>query len=179
MSDATAIHELARGLAKAAGAIQRERYETDFKVRTKSASIDLVTEVDHACEALWCRNPHPYVDGLAAEAIRRLVRWLPESADPANFESRGECQIAAWMSIFGARNTGMRLSHPMGHQIGARWDIPHGVTSCIVLPVVMRFLAEETGGAQARIAEALGVSGGAEAALIPLGLASFTSERRD
>lgn len=46
------ILELARDLAARAGAIQRTRYETDLRVDTKSASIDLVTEVDRACEAL-------------------------------------------------------------------------------------------------------------------------------
>ncbi len=43
--------ELARRLAREAGAIQRERYETELVVDTKSAPIDLVTEVDKACEA--------------------------------------------------------------------------------------------------------------------------------
>jgi myo-inositol-1(or 4)-monophosphatase len=52
LSETTAIRELACRMARAAGAVQRERYETAFRVRTKSASIDLVTEVDHACEAL-------------------------------------------------------------------------------------------------------------------------------
>jgi myo-inositol-1(or 4)-monophosphatase len=47
-----ALRGLAERLARAAGAVQRERYETCFEIRTKSASIDLVTEVDHACEAL-------------------------------------------------------------------------------------------------------------------------------
>jgi myo-inositol-1(or 4)-monophosphatase len=52
MGEATAVLELAQRLAREAGAIQRERYETDFEIQTKSASIDLVTDVDHACEAL-------------------------------------------------------------------------------------------------------------------------------
>ncbi len=43
---------LARSLAERAGAIQRERYETALAIDTKSASIDLVTEVDRACELL-------------------------------------------------------------------------------------------------------------------------------
>ena len=46
------ILELAIRLARAAGEIQRERYETALTVTTKSASIDLVTEVDRACEDL-------------------------------------------------------------------------------------------------------------------------------
>jgi myo-inositol-1(or 4)-monophosphatase len=44
--------ELARALARRAGALQRERYETGLRIETKSASIDLVTEVDQACESL-------------------------------------------------------------------------------------------------------------------------------
>jgi myo-inositol-1(or 4)-monophosphatase len=47
-----AVLALAVRLALEAGAIQRERYETTFEVDTKSSSIDLVTEVDHACEEL-------------------------------------------------------------------------------------------------------------------------------
>jgi myo-inositol-1(or 4)-monophosphatase len=43
---------LAREVARRAGALQRERYETDLTIDSKSASIDLVTEVDRACEAL-------------------------------------------------------------------------------------------------------------------------------
>lgn len=60
MSESRTLRALAERLARAAGAIQRERYETAFSVRTKSAAIDLVTEVDHACEAL-------IVEGLSAE----------------------------------------------------------------------------------------------------------------
>jgi myo-inositol-1(or 4)-monophosphatase len=43
---------LAERLAREAGALQRERYESRLEIRTKSAAVDLVTEVDHACEAL-------------------------------------------------------------------------------------------------------------------------------
>jgi len=50
VSEVDEVLELARRLAREAGKIQRERYETSFEVRTKSTSIDLVTEVDHACE---------------------------------------------------------------------------------------------------------------------------------
>jgi myo-inositol-1(or 4)-monophosphatase len=51
-AELSSIRELAERLAREAGSVQRERYEGSFEVRTKSASIDLVTDVDHACEAL-------------------------------------------------------------------------------------------------------------------------------
>ena len=53
------VLDLAVDLATQAGAIQRARYETRLDVATKSASIDLVTEVDRECEAL-------IVEGLQA-----------------------------------------------------------------------------------------------------------------
>ena len=46
------VHAVAVELARAAGRVQRDRYETRHDVSTKSASIDLVTEVDRECEAL-------------------------------------------------------------------------------------------------------------------------------
>src|SRR5262249_58598275 len=60
VSDADAVLDLAVRLARAAGRLQRERYETRFEVRVKGTPLDLVTEVDHACEKL-------IVEGIAAE----------------------------------------------------------------------------------------------------------------
>lgn len=115
-----------------------------------------IKALDHAIEALWSARAHPVTDALAMEAIRKLRRHLRASLDPSNVTAREECFMAAWMSIFGAINVGMRLTHPLGHQIGARWDIPHGVTSCVVLPEAMRWLAPVTAPAQRKIAEAMG-----------------------
>ena len=119
-----------------------------------------IKAIDHAMEAVWSRTPHPYVDALALEAIRLFFTYLPRSRDRDDLEARAACQIAAWMSISGVGASGMRLSHFLGHQIGARMHIPHGVTSCILLPAVMRHLRPQTLAAQVRIATAMGVSTG-------------------
>jgi myo-inositol-1(or 4)-monophosphatase len=60
VSETQPVLELAVRLARAAGEIQRARYETGVEVRSKSTPINLVTEVDHACEEL-------IVSGIAAE----------------------------------------------------------------------------------------------------------------
>jgi len=53
VSDETSgVLDLARRLAREAGWLQRDRYGDELTIDTKSASIDLVTEVDRACEAL-------------------------------------------------------------------------------------------------------------------------------
>ena len=117
-----------------------------------------IKALDHALEAVWAIRPHPFADPLALEAIRLLFRYLPASRDPGDIEARGACQFAAWMAISAAGGAGMRLSHFLGHQIGARLHIPHGITSCILLPAVMRHLMPQTLEAQCRIAEAMGLS---------------------
>ncbi len=119
-----------------------------------------IKALDHAVEALLAVRPHPLTDLVAAEAIRRLRRSLPASlAEPFDAEARADCQLAAWFSILGLPSVGIRLSHLIGHQIGARWDIPHGVTSCITLPHAMRHLAPRTLEQQARVAAAFGLAG--------------------
>src|SRR5207244_988645 len=61
-----------------------------------------------------------------------------------------------WMSMAGVINVQVYLSHTLGHQIGARWDVPHGITSGITLPPVMRFVRRESPDAIVRVAGALG-----------------------
>ena len=101
--------------------------------------------LDHAVEAAYSIRHQPFVDALAAKAIRLLVDHLPASLTAegeTRVAHRGQCQIAAWCSLFGGFNTGLGVSHAMGHQIGPMWDVPHGVTSCITLPHAMAFMAE-------------------------------------
>jgi len=65
--------------------------------------------------------------------------------------------MGAWMSVFGMTNAGFGLSHALGHQIGPRWNVPHGVTSCITLPHAMRFMAGRAPDRFQPIAEAFGL----------------------
>ena len=55
-------------------------------------------------------------------------------------------------------NTRFGISHLLGHQIGPRWNVPHGVTSCITLPHAMRFMAEIAPERFAPIAEGFRVN---------------------
>lgn len=117
-----------------------------------------VKALDHALEAVWAIRPHPFADALALDGIRLLFENLPKGRDRQNIDARGACQVGAWMSISAASIAGMRLSHFLGHQIGARMHLPHGITSCILLPAVMRHLQSQTLDAQCRIAAVIGVN---------------------
>jgi alcohol dehydrogenase class IV len=130
-----------------------------------------VKSIDHACETVWGPRAHPFTDTLALEALRRLTAALPRTqAQPDDLDARLECQLAAWMSMAGVVNVQVYLSHTLGHQIGARWDVPHGITSGITLPPVMEFLTPRSPGAVARVAEVVGGADGLRALVAGLGL---------
>lgn len=114
--------------------------------------------LDHAVEGVWWPNCHPFLETLRLGAISDLRAHLAISRDPDALDARLACMHAAWKSIWGllsASSVGFRLSHPLGHQIGARWDVPHGVTSCIALPAAARFLHSRSADAQTKIAAAM------------------------
>ena len=83
------VLDLAKQLAREAGALQRERFETTFEIQTKSSSIDLVTEVDHACEraiieALESKRPGDGVlseEGHGREIAGCEWRWVIDPLD--------------------------------------------------------------------------------------------------
>src|ERR1700722_12179908 len=104
-----------------------------------------IRALDHAIECSYAIRHQPISDALAAKSIALFVEHLHASITTKGDEQlahRGHCQFASWYSIFGAMNTRFGLSHLLGHQIGPRWNVPHGITSCITLPNSMRFMAE-------------------------------------
>ena len=120
-----------------------------------------IRAVDHAVETVCSKSAMPFADALALEALRMLFEDLPTStSDREDLTSAAFCQVAAWMSFHAGTNVWVGLSHGIGHQLGARANVPHGVTSCIMLPRVMEYNRSVTGPQQRRIAEAMGIDTG-------------------
>jgi alcohol dehydrogenase len=119
-----------------------------------------IRALDHAVETLYSPAPHVISQTLAERAIEMIVTHLPPSIEgEANdiLPHREACQMAAWLAVFGVTNAGFGLSHVLGHQVGPRWNVPHGVTSAVMLPHAMRFMAEAAPSRFATIARALDV----------------------
>jgi myo-inositol-1(or 4)-monophosphatase len=89
VSEAAALLQLAEQMARTAGQIQRARYETALDIHTKTASIDLVTEVDRACEAvivetLRAQRPEDAVlaeEGSGDDRPGATWRWVIDPLD--------------------------------------------------------------------------------------------------
>ncbi|NMH96631.1 iron-containing alcohol dehydrogenase [Pseudonocardia acidicola] len=115
-----------------------------------------IKAVDHAVETLCSVTAQPITDALAGDSLRRMLRHLPAAvADADDLHASGQCQVAAWLSIFGLGNVRMGLSHGLGHQLGGRAGVPHGVTSCVLLPAVLEFNRDYTAPQQRLIAACL------------------------
>jgi alcohol dehydrogenase class IV len=71
------------------------------------------------------------------------MEYLPLSRSILeDLEVRQELQLAAWLSYFGPANTPMGLSHELGRRIGASYEVPHGITSCIILAPSLQVVKE-------------------------------------
>ena len=98
-----------------------------------------IRALDHAVEGFLYGGDHPITDVTGLEGARRLMEYLPLSRRaPEDLEVRLQLQLAAWLSYFGPANTPMGLSHELGRRIGASYEVPHGITSCITLAPSLR-----------------------------------------
>ena len=116
-----------------------------------------IRALDHAVEIYLSRAPTPVTDAACLHAVRLLFGNLRQSLDdPDDAEARLACQHAAWLSMIGVENVTLGLSHGIGHQIGARCGVPHGVTSCVMLPTVMAYMSDAMPERMADLARATG-----------------------
>ncbi len=111
-------------------------------------------------ETLCSVDANAYCDGLALHALRLFAEGLPRTkAAPGDLEARLACQQASWLAASTIGRVNYGASHGIGHALGAAADVPHGHTSCVMLPHVMRYNEAATRARQKTIAEALGRPG--------------------
>ena len=117
-----------------------------------------IRALDHAVEGVLYGGEHPVTDVTGLEGARRLTKYLPRSKEePDNLDLRSELQVAAWLAYFGPLNTPMGLSHELGRRIGASYEVPHGITSCITLaPTLDRMRDRVAEDRWERLKDALG-----------------------
>ncbi|MSP05348.1 MAG: maleylacetate reductase [Acetobacteraceae bacterium] len=120
-----------------------------------------IRSVDHCVEGFCSLEAHPYADAQALRGLILLVNGLRKvKADPADMQARMDCQLGSWLSMAPiASGVPMGASHGIGYVLGAVFDVPHGHTSCIMLPFVMKWNKPANATKQAEIAAALGSPG--------------------
>lgn len=115
----------------------------------------------HALEAFVSRRRNPFTDGLAADVMRAVVRWLPVAwSNPGDHAAREAMMLAATRGGMAFANASVTLIHGMSRPIGAHFHVPHGMSNAMLLPTVT---AWSVTGAPARYAEAAKIMGFAPA----------------
>ena len=117
-----------------------------------------IRAVDHAVEDLCSINSQPLADAASLHALRLLSGSLRRTkADPGDLDARLDSMIGAWLSLVGTQGGVEKgASHAIGHVLGGSAGVPHGFTSCVMLPHVLRWNKPVNADRQKRVAEALG-----------------------
>ena len=120
-----------------------------------------IRAVDHCVEGICAREAHPYSDAQAIKGLAMLTQGLRRvKADGNDIEARLDCQIGTWLSMAPlSGGVPMGASHGIGYVLGGGFDVPHGYTSCVMLPAVMRWNKPANAARQALVAEAMGHAG--------------------
>ena len=117
-----------------------------------------IRAVDHCVEGICSLEAQPYGDAQALKGLSMLAQAMPRvKADANDLDARMDCQIGTWLST-GPLTSGvpMGASHGIGYVLGAEFGVPHGYTSCVMLPSVMRWNKSANAERQALVAAAMG-----------------------
>jgi maleylacetate reductase len=117
-----------------------------------------IRAVDHCVEGICSREAQPYGDAQALKGLSMLAQAMPRVKANANdLDARMDCQIGTWLSTGPlASGVPMGASHGIGYVLGAEFGVPHGYTSCVMLPSVMRWNKSANAERQALVAAAMG-----------------------
>jgi maleylacetate reductase len=122
-----------------------------------------IRSVDHAVEC-WCSpQATPATEALSLQGLTLLARALPGVlADPRDLRPRMEAQFGMWQAVAAlAAGVQTGASHGIGYALGAGFGVPHGHTSCVMLPAVLRWNARSDDPAVLRRQQALSTAMGA------------------
>ncbi|MBU2532626.1 MAG: iron-containing alcohol dehydrogenase [Alphaproteobacteria bacterium] len=116
-----------------------------------------IRAVDHAVETYCAPPAHPASETLSLRGLELLSSALPRiKSDPSDIDARMAAQFGMWHAIWpisSGVHTG--ASHGIGYALGAGFGVPHGHTSCVMLPAVMQWNAEVNSERQQALAAAM------------------------
>lgn len=111
----------------------------------------------HAIEAYVSIAANFLTDSYALTAIRLISAYLGKSvSSKTNLEAKDAIAKASLLAAIAASNALIGAVHAMAHQVGGKFDLPHGMVNAILLPHVMDYNFPACIEKFAEIAEAMG-----------------------
>lgn len=121
---------------------------------TATTGVDALA---HAVESITGAQANPLSDALARDAIRTIAKYLPVAChDGSNIEAREQMILASTFAGMAFTNGLVHLGHSIGHTLGAKFHIPHGIGCAIALPEVIEYTSRTEYKKVRMICECLG-----------------------
>lgn len=119
-----------------------------------------IRSLDHAVEGFCSPKAYPFLEGQFLHAMILFGQSLRAvKSDPSDMAARALNQQAVWLACCGLGKVSHGASHGIGYILGALCGVPHGYTSCVMLPAVLQWNAEVNADKQHAIAKSLGNEG--------------------
>jgi len=94
----------------------------------------------HATESFTGRGEHPIADIHCLKAIELVRDNLPEVyRNGNNMEARSCMALADTLAGLSITIAGTTMGHALAHPLGARYNLPHGLTLALVTSAIWRF----------------------------------------
>ncbi|MBD1844827.1 bifunctional acetaldehyde-CoA/alcohol dehydrogenase [Cyanobacteria bacterium FACHB-63] len=109
---------------------------------TAYGGLDALT---HAIEAYVSVFASEFTNGLALEAIRLLMKYLPAAYQEGanNPKAREKVHYAATMAGMAFANAFLGICHSLAHKLGSTFHVPHGLANALLIPYVIRYNATD------------------------------------
>jgi len=112
----------------------------------------------HSIEAYLSTLSNPISDSLSLYAMELVAEFLPRAVkDGRDEEARANMSVAATMAGMAINHAMPHFAHAIGHVLGARLGLPHGVACSLVLPGGLRKIRDAQLDKFQKIARALGL----------------------
>ena len=119
-----------------------------------------IRSIDHAIEGFCAPEVYPFLEGQYLHALRLFMQSLPAVKKQGDdVAARSLNQQAVWLACCGLGRVSHGASHGIGYILGSLCGVPHGYTSCVMLPAVLEWNAKVNGERQTLLASALGDGG--------------------
>ena len=107
------------------------------KLLTASTGMDALS---HSIESYININSTPFSDMTAEASIKIIARYLPEAVqDGSNLVAREKMAWANTLAGITIEHSGTNLVHAMGHVLGGRLNIDHGIAMALCLEPVINY----------------------------------------
>lgn len=117
---------------------------------TAATGMDALTHAIEAYIGTWDRGTRK---AHATMAVQMIFQHLRDAvAEGSNREARQAMALAAYYAGIAVNQVNVGNVHAIAHQLGAKYDIPHGLANALVLPHVLAYCRSEASTALAELA---------------------------